>query len=98
MVRTGTPLSFSTHSELRLGEHGDPRVALLKARAAGITVSLSFDASSLAPPNMFETMRFTWNLCMPWKYTATEDYPMLGFVETIGWRRSTVQKRLGWAT
>ena len=36
MARTKTSLSFSTHSELRLGEHGDPRVALLKARAAGV--------------------------------------------------------------
>src|SRR5262245_17113518 len=83
LARTKTPLSFATHSEFRLGEHGNPRVALLKARAAGVTVSLSFDASSLAPPNMFETMRFTWNMCMPWKFTETETYPPLGFVEVI---------------
>jgi 5-methylthioadenosine/S-adenosylhomocysteine deaminase len=83
MARTNTPLSFATHSEFRLGEHGNPRVALLKARAAGVTVSLSFDASSLAPPNMLETMRFTWNMCMPWKFTETETYAPLGFVEVI---------------
>jgi cytosine/adenosine deaminase-related metal-dependent hydrolase len=83
MARTNTPLSFSTHSEFRLGEHGDPRRALMKARAAGVSVSLSFDATSLAPPNMFETMRFTWNMCMPWKGTDTEHLPALGFCEVI---------------
>ena len=95
MARTGTPLSFATHSEFRLGEHGNPRVALLKARAAGVSVSLSFDASSLAPPNMFETMRFTWNMCMPWKYTNTENYPPLGFVETIQMATINGAKALG---
>jgi cytosine/adenosine deaminase-related metal-dependent hydrolase len=83
MARTNTPLSFSTHSEFRLGEHGDPRAALLKARAADVLVSLSFDATSLAPPNMFENMRFTWNMCMPWKGTETESFAPLGFVEVI---------------
>jgi len=83
MARTGTPLSFSTHSEFRLGEHGDPRVALMKARAAGVSVTLSSDATSIAPPNMLENMRFTWNMCIPWKETDTEDMPPLGFVEVI---------------
>jgi cytosine/adenosine deaminase-related metal-dependent hydrolase len=83
MARTGTPLSFSTHSEFRLGEHGDPRVALMKARAAGVSVTLSSDATSIAPPNMFENMRFTWNMCVPWKETDTEAMPPLGFVEAI---------------
>ena len=83
MARTGTPLSFATHSEFRLGEHGDPRVALMKARAAGVSVSLSSDASSIAPPNMFENMRLTWNMCIPWGETDTETMPALGFYETI---------------
>jgi 5-methylthioadenosine/S-adenosylhomocysteine deaminase len=83
MARTRTPLSFSTHSEFRLGEHGDPRLALMKARAAGISVTLSSDATSIAPPNMFENMRFTWNMCIPWKENETEALPPLGFVETI---------------
>ncbi len=83
MARTKTALSFSTHSEFRLGEHGDPRVALLKARAAGIAVTLSSDATSIAPPNMFENMRFTWNMCMPWKEHETEKLPPLGFAEAI---------------
>lgn len=83
MARTGTPLTFATHSEFRLGENGDPRAALLRARAAGVSVSLSCDASSIAPPNMFETMRLTWNMGIPWKGIDTVDYPPLGFVETI---------------
>jgi 5-methylthioadenosine/S-adenosylhomocysteine deaminase len=84
MARTKTPLSFSTHSELRLGTHGNPRVALMKARAAGVTVSLSSDATSIAPPNMFENMRYTWNMCVPWiDDPETEGLPPLGFVEAI---------------
>ncbi len=95
MARTNTALSFSIHSELRLGEHGDPRVALLKARAAGLTVSLSSDATSIAPPNMLEAMRFAWNVCMPWKYTETETYPLLGFAETIEMGTINGAKALG---
>lgn len=83
MARTNTPLSFATHSEFRLGAHGDPRLALMKARAAGITVTLSSDATSIAPPNMFENMRLTWNMCIPWQENETEGLPPLGFCETI---------------
>lgn len=83
IARTKTPLSFSTHSELRLGEHGDPRTALLKARAAGVMVTLSSDATSIAPPNMFENMRFTWNMGIPWKESDTEEISPIGFGEVI---------------
>jgi 5-methylthioadenosine/S-adenosylhomocysteine deaminase len=83
MARTNTPLSFSTHSEFRLGEHGDPRRALLKARAAGVSITLSSDATSIAPPNMFENMRFTWNMGIPWKDSDTESLPPLSFCEVI---------------
>ncbi len=97
MARTGTSLSFSTHSEFRLGEHGDPRVALMKARAAGVSVSLSSDATSIAPPNMFENMRFTWNMCIPWKGTPSENLPYLGFYETIEMATINGAKALGLA-
>jgi len=97
MARTGTPLSFSTHSEFRLGEHGDPRVALIKARAAGVSVTLSSDATSIAPPNMFENMRFAWNMCIPWKETETEKLPPLGFVEVIEMATINGAKALGLA-
>jgi 5-methylthioadenosine/S-adenosylhomocysteine deaminase len=95
MARTRTPLSFSTHSELRLGEHGDPRSALLKARAAGVTVTLSSDATSIAPPNMFENMRFTWNMGIPWKGHDTEHLPAVGFYDVIemNQRRSNAAPR-----
>lgn len=56
MARTGTPLSWAPHSEFRLAT-GDPRDALVRFRRAGVTVSLSSDATSLAPSDMFETMR-----------------------------------------
>ena len=41
-------------SEFRLGRAGDPRDALLRMRRHKVLISLSFDASSIAPPNMFE--------------------------------------------
>ncbi|MFS8099730.1 amidohydrolase family protein [Lentzea alba] len=56
MARTGTPLSWAPHSEFRLGA-GDPRDALRRFLAAGVLVSLSSDATSIAPSDMFETMR-----------------------------------------
>jgi 5-methylthioadenosine/S-adenosylhomocysteine deaminase len=83
LARTKTPLSFSTHSELRLAERGDARAALLKARAAGVIVTLSSDATSIAPPNMFENMRLTWNMGIPWKDTDTERIPPIGIREVI---------------
>jgi 5-methylthioadenosine/S-adenosylhomocysteine deaminase len=52
-------------------------------RRHGVTVSLSFDASSIAPPNMFETMRFTWNMGIPWRGTPTEGDQPVGFREVI---------------
>ena len=83
MARTSTSLSFSTHSEFRLGEHGDARRALMKARAAGVSVTLSSDATSIAPPNMFENMRFTWNMGIPWKESDTETITPVSFYEAI---------------
>jgi cytosine/adenosine deaminase-related metal-dependent hydrolase len=95
MARTKTPLSFATHSEFRLGLAGDPRAALLRMRKAGVVVSLSFDASSIAPPNMFETMRFTWNMGIPWKGTPTEGLPAVGFREVIEMATLNGAKALG---
>lgn len=83
MARTDTPLSFATLSELRLGETGDARRALMKMREAGVLVSLSSDASSLVPPNMLENMRVTWNMGVPWKDTDTEHLPPIGLHEVI---------------
>jgi cytosine/adenosine deaminase-related metal-dependent hydrolase len=79
MARTGTPLSFAVHSELRLGEAGDPRAALLRMLAAGVCVTLSIDAASLAPVNLFEAMSVAWNMGIPWQETDTKDLEPLGF-------------------
>jgi 5-methylthioadenosine/S-adenosylhomocysteine deaminase len=79
MARTGTPLSFAVHSELRLGEAGDPRAALLRMLAAGVRVSLSIDAASLAPVNLFEAMNVAWNLGIPWRHSDTKDLDALTF-------------------
>lgn len=71
LARTRTPITFATHSELRLSSTGDARAALFAMRAAGLTLTLSSDATSIAPPDMFEAMRFTWNLGVPWKGTPS---------------------------
>ena len=83
MARAGSPLSFATHSEHRLGLAGDPRDAFMRMRKANLLISLSCDASSIAPPNMLETMRFTWNMAIPWRGTPTEKDAPLGFKEVI---------------
>lgn len=97
MARTGTPLSFATHSEHRLGLAGDAREALMRMRKAGLTISLSFDASSIAPPNMLEVMRFTWNMAIPWKGTPSENDSFLGFHEVIEMGTINGAKALGLA-
>jgi cytosine/adenosine deaminase-related metal-dependent hydrolase len=83
MARTGTPLSFSVHSELRLGGAGDPRTALLRWREAGVTVSFSIDATSIHPVNLFEAMSVAWNMGIPWEGTDTAGLPEIGFADCI---------------
>jgi cytosine/adenosine deaminase-related metal-dependent hydrolase len=79
MARTGTPLSYSVHSELRLADAGDPRAALLRFLDAGIRVSFSIDASSLAPVDLFQAMNTAWNMGIPWEGTDTASSPALTF-------------------
>jgi 5-methylthioadenosine/S-adenosylhomocysteine deaminase len=95
MARTKTPLSFSPHSEFRLGVAGDPRVALLRMRRHGVLISLSFDATSIAPLNMFENMRLVWNTAIPWRGTPTEKDPPVGFREVIEMATLNGAKALG---
>ncbi|MGN9907718.1 amidohydrolase family protein [Phytohabitans sp. LJ34] len=83
MLRTKAPVSFSVHSELRLGTAGGFHGQLLRMLAAGITVSLSFDASSLAPINMFESMNVAWNLGIPYLGTDTANLPAVVFHQVI---------------
>ena len=79
LARTGTPLSYALHSELRLGDAGDPRAALLSFLAAGVDVSFSIDATSLAPIDLFQAMNVAWNMGIPWEGTATASVPALTF-------------------
>jgi cytosine/adenosine deaminase-related metal-dependent hydrolase len=79
MARTGTPLSYAVHSELRLGDAGDARAALLRMLDAGVTVSLSIDATSIAPVNLFEAMNVAWNLGIPWLGSDTEELAAVTF-------------------
>lgn len=77
LARTKTPLSYAVHSELRMGEAGDARAALMHMVNTGITVSLSIDATSIAPVNLFEAMSVAWNMGIPWQGTDTADMPAL---------------------
>ncbi|SCE67612.1 Cytosine/adenosine deaminase [Micromonospora haikouensis] len=95
MVRTNAPVSFSVHSELRLGTAGGFHGQLLRMLAAGVTVSLSFDASSLAPINMFESMNVAWNLGIPWVGSDTAELPPVVFRQAIEMATINGAKALG---
>ena len=95
MARTRTPLSFSVHSELRLGDAGDPRAALLGMLRAGVDVSLSIDATSLHPVNLFEAMNVAWNMGIPWEGTDTEALPALTFQECLSMATINGARALG---
>lgn len=95
MAGNGTPLSYSVHSELRLGEAGDPRSALLRFRDSGVTVSLSIDATSISPVNLFECMNVTWNMGIPWEGSATADFEPVTFRQCIEMATINGAKTLG---
>jgi cytosine/adenosine deaminase-related metal-dependent hydrolase len=93
LARTRTPLSFAVHSELRLGDAGDPRAALLEFIDAGVDVSFSIDATSLAPVDLFQAMNVAWNMGIPWEGSATASLAPLTFrrcieMATIGGARA----------
>lgn len=79
LARTRTPLSYAVHSELRLGEAGDARAALLRMLAAGVDVSFSIDATSIAPVDLFQAMNVAWNMGIPWQDSPTASLPALTF-------------------
>jgi 5-methylthioadenosine/S-adenosylhomocysteine deaminase len=95
MARAGSPISFSTLSEHRLGLAGDPRAAFMRMRKANLLMSLSCDASSISPPNMLEIMRTTWNMAIPWRGTPSETDSFLGFREVIAMGTINGAKALG---
>jgi 5-methylthioadenosine/S-adenosylhomocysteine deaminase len=79
LARTRTPLSYAVHSELRLGDAGDARAALLSFLADGVDVSFSIDATSIAPVDLFQAMNVAWNMGIPWQGSATASLPPLTF-------------------
>jgi 5-methylthioadenosine/S-adenosylhomocysteine deaminase len=83
LARTRTPLSYAVHSELRLGDAGDARAALLGFLAAGVDVSFSIDATSIAPVDLFQAMNVAWNLGIPWENTPTAGLPALTFRQCL---------------
>jgi cytosine/adenosine deaminase-related metal-dependent hydrolase len=95
MARTGTPLSLAPHSELRLGTAGGFHGQLMHAKQDGVLISLSFDASSLAPINMFESMNVTWNLGIPWIGTDTATLPPVLLHDVVAMATVNGAKALG---
>lgn len=95
MRRTGAPVSFAPHSELRLGTAGGFHPQLLRSKADGLTISLSFDASSLAPINMFESMNLTWNLGIPYLGSDTEGLAPVLLKDVIEWATMGGARALG---
>lgn len=83
MARADSPLSFSVHSELRLGDAGDARAALLNALAAGVHVSFSIDATSICPVDLFAAMSVAWNMGIPWEGSPSADLAPLTFGRCI---------------
>ncbi len=83
LARAGTPLSYAVHSELRLGDAGDARAALLEMLAAGVNVSFSIDATSIAPVDLFQAMNVAWNLGIPWQGSPTAGLPALTFERCV---------------
>jgi 5-methylthioadenosine/S-adenosylhomocysteine deaminase len=83
MARAGTPLSYSVHSELRLGDAGDARAALLSFLADGVDVSFSIDATSIAPVDLFQAMNVAWNMGIPWDGSPTVALPALTFQRAL---------------
>jgi cytosine/adenosine deaminase-related metal-dependent hydrolase len=83
MARTRTPLSYAVHSELRLGDSGDARAALLRMIDAGVTVSFSIDATSIAPVDLFQAMNVAWNLGIPWLGSDTAHLPAVTFQQCL---------------
>src|SRR4051812_28109195 len=47
--------------------------------AAGVNVSFSINATSIAPVDVFQAMNVAWNLGIPWEGTATASLPRLSF-------------------
>lgn len=83
MAETGASLSYSIHSELRLGTRGNQQEQILRMVAGGVNVSLSCDANSLGPISHFQAMNVLYNIGIPWLGTPSEPLPALTFRDVI---------------
>ncbi|CDN51410.1 amidohydrolase family protein [Neorhizobium galegae] len=95
MAETGAPLSYSVHSELRLGNSGYQAQQLVHMFNSGVNVSLSFDANALAPIDMFESMSTAWYMGIPFKGTDTEKSRPINFSDVIKMGTINGAKALG---
>ncbi|CDZ63870.1 5-methylthioadenosine/S-adenosylhomocysteine deaminase [Neorhizobium galegae bv. orientalis] len=83
MAETNAPLSYSVHSELRLGGGGYQAQQLVAMANDGVLVSFSFDGNTLAPIDMFETMSTAWYMGIPYTGSETEKMKPLNFKQII---------------
>lgn len=83
MAQTGASLSYSIHSELRLGTRGNQQEQILRMVADGVNVSLSCDANSLGPISHFQAMNVVYNIGIPWLGTTSEPLPALAFRDVL---------------
>lgn len=83
MAETGASLSYSIHSELRLGTRGNQQEQILRMVADGVNVSLSCDANSLGPISHFQAMNVVYNIGIPWLDTPSADLPALTFHDVL---------------
>nr|WP_304655515.1 amidohydrolase family protein [Neorhizobium galegae] len=95
MAETGAPLSYSVHSELRLGNSGYQAQQLVHMFNDGVNVSLSFDANALAPIDMFESMSSAWYMGIPFKGLDTEKSKPINFADVIKMGTINGAKALG---
>lgn len=95
MAETGASLSYSVHSEFRLGNGGYQAQQLVHMFNDGVNVSLSFDANALAPIDMFEAMSTAWYMGIPYAGTDTEGLNPLNFPDVIKMGTINGAKALG---
>lgn len=95
MAETGAPLSYSVHSEFRLGGGGYQAQQLVHMFNDGVNVSLSFDTNSLAPIDMLESMATAWYMGIPFTGTDTEGLDPINFADVIKMGTINGAKALG---
>jgi 5-methylthioadenosine/S-adenosylhomocysteine deaminase len=98
MKETGASLSFSTMGEYRgAGDAlGDPRDQILQMKNSGVVLSFSVDGNSIAPVNMFESMRTVWRYGVPWKGSRSEGLAALTLTDVLRMATLGGAEACGW--